>query len=418
MSEPEINEDLKANQQSKKKSKIVSAFIFLIREVLAILVWGYAITKLFIFDIDNFLLERFMPNYAWLLNYKFFIIIVIASIIWLITKNAQIILWSLFVVFYPAIILLWRIPALILKKKSWNLAFAFTDAVIYFFKSVRNTFITTSFFLAGTVIILQSSNRILLWCSITIVMIILLLIYIQRTVLVFRSSGVYQVYSKFFYGLGEYLREKYMFQLDADEAILPFESMKDKQIEHWVGHVQQLVLLNKLCLFVAKKLKTYQESGFNVVAYVFGILLLALFTVFSFAVINYGLFKIDPEWYAFTATPSFFTFFYYSFNLLLFNSIQEVAPVAPPSQIAFMTESFFVLFLIAIFVSLVFTFRSQKDAAELTDAINEVSKEGTRVEGYIRDRYKIDSIDIVMSILKEMNASFMGFINAIIREMM
>ena len=183
MNEPESVEDQKANQQSKEQNKIVSASIYLIREVLAILVWGYAITKLFIFDIDNFLLERFMPNYAWLLNYKFFIIIVITSIIWLITKNAQIILWSLFVVFYPVIIFLWRIPALILKKKSWNLAFAFTDAVIYFFKSVKNTFITTSFFLAATVIILQSSNKFLVWCSITILMIILLLVYIQRTVL-------------------------------------------------------------------------------------------------------------------------------------------------------------------------------------------------------------------------------------------
>src|SRR5215207_8408620 len=124
MDESESVEILNSDQQSKKQNKISIVFFNLVREVLAIFVWGYVITKLFIFDIDNFLVERFIPNYAWLLNYKFFIIIVITSIIWLITKNRQIILWSLFVLFYPLIIFLWRIPALIFKRKSWNVAFA------------------------------------------------------------------------------------------------------------------------------------------------------------------------------------------------------------------------------------------------------------------------------------------------------
>ena len=165
-------------------------------------------------------------------------------------------------------------------------------------------------------------------------------------------------------------------------------------------------------------MKSYQDSGFNIVSSVFGILLLALYTVFSFAVINYGLYKIDQHIYSFTTVPSFFNFFYYSFNLLLFNSIQEVVAITPLSQIAFMIESFFVLFLIAILVSLVLTFRSQKDAEELKDAIKDLSEEGMRIEGFIKDRYRIDNIDIVMAILQKLNASFMDFINAIIKEML
>lgn len=146
MNETESVENQKDNQQSKKKNEILSFLSKLIREVLAVLIWGYVITKLFIFDVDNFLVGKLVPEYTWLLTYKFFIIIVVISIVWLVTKKIQIILWSLFVLFYPAIIILWRIPVLIFKKKSWNFAFAFIDSIVYFFKSIKKSFITMSFF--------------------------------------------------------------------------------------------------------------------------------------------------------------------------------------------------------------------------------------------------------------------------------
>lgn len=84
-------------------------------------------------------------------------------------------------------------------------------------------------------------------------MVILLLVYIQRIVLVFKPSGIYQVYSKFFYNLGEYLRTNPLVQMDDDEAALPIEGMQEKQIQKWVSHVQQLVLFNKTCLLWQKK---------------------------------------------------------------------------------------------------------------------------------------------------------------------
>ena len=62
--------DHKENQQSN--DKVVSFFSTLIREFLAVFCWGYAIAKLFIFDVDIFLAEKFFPNYLWLLTINFF----------------------------------------------------------------------------------------------------------------------------------------------------------------------------------------------------------------------------------------------------------------------------------------------------------------------------------------------------------
>ena len=167
--EAENQED---NHQSKKKNKVLSGFLSFTRESLAILFWIYIITKLFIFDLDIFLVENYLPSFKWIIDYKFFILIGILSTIWIVTKNKHILLWFLYIFFYPLVFFVWKIPFLLFKKQSWNLVFAFIDSVISFFKSLKISFITTSFFLISTVIILRASNQILLWFAVTVQLIV------------------------------------------------------------------------------------------------------------------------------------------------------------------------------------------------------------------------------------------------------
>ena len=170
------------------------------------------------------------------------------------------------------------------------------------------------------------------------------------------------------------------------------------------------VLFNRVCLFAARKLRDYQNSGLNIVSYVLTILMLIVLTIFSFAAINYGLFKIDANLFGYSVAPTFFTFFYYSFNNLLFNSIREIAPTMPISQTASMIESFFALFLVVIFVSLLLSVRSQRHAEELNEVIKGIEGQGKDMEGFIKDEYKINSIDDAMAELEKLKAGMAKFI--------
>ena len=76
----------------------------------------------------------------------------------------------------------------------------------------------------------------------------------------------------------------------------------------------------------------------------------------------------------------FFTFFYYSFNNLLFNSIQEIVAVMPMSQMISMIESMFALILVAIFISLILSVKSQRLTDELNQAINNLEKQGGKMD--------------------------------------
>lgn len=396
------------HEQPKQEKSPVSYFINAIRETLAILFWTYILIKLFAFDIDVFLMSKFLPEYLWLLNLKFFILIGGIALIWLVTKNKYILSWSLYIFFYPTIIFLWKIPFFIFKQRSWILAFAFINSIISFFKSIKYNFITFALFLVSLAIIFSFSNEKLLWPASAIILVFLLITYIYRFVLVFKPSSIFQVYIKIFSGIRK--RGVSVFALDESIKNLPVESLDQKQMETWTANLQMSVLFNRVCLFAAKKLRDYQNSGLNVISYVLTILVLIVLTVFSFAAINYGLFKIDSGLFSYSATPNFFTFSYYSFNNLLFNSIREITPILPISQTVSMIEYFLALFLVVIFVSLLFSVRSQRHTEELNELIKEIVGQGKDMEGFIKDEYKINSIDDAMVELEKLKAGMIKFI--------
>ncbi|WP_134218711.1 hypothetical protein [Pelotomaculum sp. FP] len=395
-------------KEPKKKIGPLGYFVIIVKEILAILFWVYVFIKLFVFDIDVFLVDNFLPEYAWFLKYKFFILIGIIALIWLFTKNKTILSWAFYVFFYPIIILFWKIPFFIFKQKSWVLAFAITNSIISFLRSMKYSFIISALYLVSLAVIFNSSLKIFLWSATVMIFGIVLVTYIYRLILIFKPVGEFHVYITI---LSKFKESGYStLALDSSIRNLPVESLEQKQIEKWTTNLQTSVLFNRICLFVAKKLRDYQNSGFNFLYYVLTILMLIVLTVFSFAAINYGIFRINNTLFSYPVTPNFFTFFYYSFNNLLFNSIQEIVPVLPISQTVSMMESMFALFLVAIFVSLLFSVRSQRHTDELNKIIKGIERQGEDMESFIKEEYKINSINDAMVELEKMKAGLIKFI--------
>jgi hypothetical protein len=381
-----------------------------VREIFAITFWIYVGIKLFVFDLDVYLAAKFLPQYLWLLDLKFFILIGFMAIAWLFTKNKDIGLWLAFTVFYPAILIFWRIPVFLYKQESWILTFALINAIISFSRSIRFIFIGSSVFLVSVATILTSSSNPLLWLATGTILVLLLIAYVYRFVLVFKPSSIFQVHIKLFTGIREQ-GNKSFFVLDDGIKSLPLTSLDRGQQEKRTSNLQMAVLFNRACLFTAKKLRDYQNSGLGTISGILTILLLILLTIVSFAAINYGLYKIDPGLFEVSPSPGgFFIFFYYSFNNLIFSSIKEVVPIMPISQAASMTESFLAFFLGVILVSIILSVRSQKYSEALNQAIDRIEAEGTAMESFIRTEYSVGGIEDAIIELERVKATFISFI--------
>lgn len=374
----------------------------IVREIIAVLFWLYVVVKLFAFDIDVYLMKRLQPDYVWLLNLKFFILIGILALVWLVTKSKSVLAWTSYVVFYPVIIVFWRIPFFVFKQKSWILAFAFINAMTSFVRSLKYSFIASAFFLISVVVIFRSSTDALLWISTVIIFVILLMAYIHRLVAIFKPSEIFKIHIKVISEIRK--RGRFLFQIDEGIKNLPIEHLDQSQMDKWTASLQMSVLFNRVCLITSKKLGEYQKSKFNAISYVMAILLLLILTVFSFATINYGLFKVDASFFSFSQVPNYFTFIHYSFKSSFFNSIPEITPITPVVQTVSMIEFFLAFSLIGIFVSMLKSVRSEKYSEELSGFIAGVEGQGDQMEKFIKDEYKIDTINEAIAELDKLKS--------------
>src|SRR3989339_402391 len=369
----------------KKEKKTIDIIVSFLRQFLAFLVWAYFVTKLFIFDIDIYFVQK------------------------------NFLTWFLYVLFYPAIILFWKIPYFIFRQKSWALAFAVLNSIISFFKSLKYTFFAFAFYIIASTIILFFHNELLTWVSLFIILIIIILTYIRRFIFIFKPTDIFQFYIKIFstirtWGKKPDKKGVSFFALDESLKTVTVIEMNETQLQLRSTKLQMSVLYNRICLFVGKKLREYQNSRLNIIYYIINLLSLLILTIFSFALIYSGLFKIDTSYFTYPNEPNFFTFIYYSFNSFIFNSINSLSAVHPISQVAWMIQTFLVFLLGVILVALLLSVKNDRHIEELNKVIKEVENEGKDMEAFIKDEYKIDSIVEALEELKKVQAAFVNFI--------
>jgi len=148
--------------ENRKKD---SPRIVLLREILAGILWVFLFIKIFIYDIDNLIIEQIDPDFVFILKYKFFIILGICAIFWISLGNKNFAKLLSVIIFFPFILLFWRIPKLFWKSKSWIGVFASIGIVLTFFNSIKVNFFVFTILAFSIVFISSSSNTFLLTTS-------------------------------------------------------------------------------------------------------------------------------------------------------------------------------------------------------------------------------------------------------------
>jgi hypothetical protein len=368
--------------------------------------WIYAITKLFVVDIDVHLMSLINPQLLWLLNYKLTILLALIAIAMLVSRSLTLALAVCYITFYPLIVVLWKVPRFVWTQTSWLLALAIVNAVIAFFYSFRRDFIIGTIFIISTVTLLNTSDMYVLYGTAVTSFVIVAFAYYLAFLKAFKPSAVFETYTRLFPAV----RTSKLLEVDASLRNLPSESMSEQQVQLRTSSLQNVVLFNRACLFISKKLRDYQKSGVNVVSYIFGLVFLLVFTVVAFSLINYSLFKINPNLYQFTySQPSFFAFMYYSGGSM-FYAANGLVPVAAISQGVQLVQFLCGVLLLVILITVIVALRNEKYAYELERVIASVEREGRAVENVLRNEFNFDSVDAAITALQQTKAGFATFI--------
>lgn len=369
--------------------------------------WLYAITKLFIFDIDVWLVNQVVPGAAWILIYKFPIMVVFAAIALWIVRSALFAAGVIsYVLFFPLIVLLWKIPYFIFKQKSWLLAFAAANALIVVFRRFKVAFFITAAYIACLVVIWSTRQPIVLNIAATGILILLLGIYAKSFVAALRPSAIFQVYKKFFPAI----RKTDFLKVDQTLAQLPVETLTSEQALTRINALQNVVLYNRSCLFISRKLRDYHKSRMRIIPNIIGLFGLFALTVLSFALINFGLFKSGAGFFKFeNGSAQFFSFLYYSMGSMFQNS-DGLVPISPVSQGVQMIQFTLALFLLVILATEFVTARNEKNSAELNEVVDTMEQEERTSEEMIRQVFNIESVTQAIQALETAKAGMIGVI--------
>lgn len=385
------------------------------RETLAISIWLIVLVKLCVYDIDTYFAQRFLPNEAWLLNYRFFALLCLAALLAFIFRPFTIFVWLMYVFLYPFIALFWKVPRGLYKKGNWVLVFAALSGAVSFFRSIKYILLVSAVALTAMSIVIETTNQYLLWGSVVALVTMLLLAYVRRFISVFRLNFLFQIYTAGIVKNRDARMASY--RLKEDLRDLPLANLSDDQRKIWIASLEQPVLANRFCLFIAKKLKEYQQSGMHFIFGVLAVLAMVVASTLTFAFVNLALFKIDPANFDTSGSPSFFTFTYYSFNSFVFSSVKEMVPTGTASQVMSMIEKFLALFLIGIFAAYMISIRSQRSTEQLNAVIAGLEEDSRLTEGVIREEYRIENVDAALSELERLKAGTMMLLDYLTRNL-
>jgi len=389
----------KSERQLKKKNLFKQTIL----ETIAVAFWAYSIAKLFIFDIDLFLIKKYLPNLTWILEFKFLFIIGGLAIFWLFTKNRVVLTTVLYVLFYPVIILVWKIPKLIVKRKSWIGAFTFIGMVLSFFRSLKLNTIALALLLIPIAIVWRCENQMLLWTAAGLLCVFIFFLFSRAIYFSFKPSLLFKLQSKV---VSEFW-DTFKGQCSPDEDIkdLAIAQMNKKQLQQWSNSLQNAVIVNRMCYFLTTKLRDFQNSKINVFFYVTNFFFLVILTIISFAVLNLAIYKADPTSFSANFTPRFFHFVYYSTNTLFTNGIPDFYPVSTLARGIGTAEILFAFVLLVILFFLFTTVQSDRHNEDIEFSIRSMRAQGEHLDSFIKENYRL-TVDEAIQELEKIKAAF------------
>jgi hypothetical protein len=254
-----------------------------IREMIAASLWAFAFVKLWIYDVDIILIENYALYLTPLLHYRLFFIIAFIALSWLILGNKHFRVFIAYVLFYPFIIILWRLPKLAVKNLVTALvtAIVFAPAIEALIRAFKIRFIMVSLaILSGAAVVILSQPYLLMFFM-TILLIYLFIHYIYRFRIAFHPSSIFS-------DLAAPMRDSWSdtlirFKNRYLEEISRFDPESQEYRNQYMHSLGSVFLISIFFKFCEKKLREVVDSRKTDLYFLLALLYTFVLTVLVFA---------------------------------------------------------------------------------------------------------------------------------------
>ena len=363
------------------------------RESAAILVWLYVFLKLFVLDIDVLLAYSLLPKQAWLLQYRLVLILLVLALFWLGLGTKRFSKNLLYILFYPFIVIFWKIPKFAFHTSTnmlFGIAISSTMAII----SAKKWFTMGTFSIIAILLIAANSNM-----------------YAAIPGMVFLFLVLLRQYWRNFYGA-------FSSQTVGFKSLITFlQRFQSRRVEILLGNLKKctepegsadyekvksstmfgFLLFNRLTLFCAHRLRVFRQNRMIVLYGILKIAFTFVMTVLIFGLEYYGLSRFQPT--SFTSGPhSLLVRVYYSFGTFIKASVPMMAAQTPIAHILSVAEHVLSLVFGLIVVFIVTLILIEKHQEELDALISSLQEESKTLAGLFNEQFSLslDALEIDM----------------------
>jgi len=376
--------------------------MWLFREFCAIAFWLYVIMKVAIYDFDIYIISTYAPSLVKVVPYKFLLLLVSISILWLVLGKKRFPIFAAYLLFYPFVILFYKVPQLFFR--SWSSIIILSPAIFGLLTTFRALFIRSTFTIAAAICILVSSNVIVLSMSMVILG-VALMFHIYSS---FRNAYGSSFFTKIRQGVSRLksnLLSETSFIL---KACMPrTEAVSDVQLR---GNILTLYAVHWGFDIATEKVREVIRTHKMDIYFILVWMWTVLFTLTIYTFEYLALYKIDPT--SFT-TPivfykfNFLSFLGFSFGQLITSGMSSVLPASLGSKLLYYSELFCKMAIFTILIFIILKASRERYKEEVESILSDLGQIVLLLQGSFQKLFNLALAEAETVLLKD-NASIVN----------
>lgn len=374
----------------------------ILREICSLVLWLFFFIKVVVFDIDVYLAEKYASSFRWILDYRFFGLLILISIALLLSVKKRSRKFLVYVIAYPLIILFWKLPKLIFR--NWALAIAFAPAVYELIRSFRFTFILMTVASVSALSIVFSSNPFIIVPSMVFLGLYLIMDLYRNLRRAYRSS--------IFQGLADLikkLRVKFASEKEVGWKKVEYDPASEKSSKDYESQLLGVYFVNWGTEFISEKLYEVAKSRKPDLYLMASWLRIVIVTSLIYAFEYWALYKMMPLSFSSDYSLNFWCFWGFSFGKFTPSSISSIRPISTIASVISYSELFCALIILVIFVFSVLTAARERYKDDIDDFITEVRTFGNEMQEHFFLLYNLALSDVEGFLLRN-NAGMINWL--------
>ncbi|WP_263055109.1 hypothetical protein [Curtobacterium sp. RIT-PI-V] len=340
-------------------------------------VWLFVGVKLFIGDLDRVLLAVVAPQAIGVLDFRWLLVLVLIALLMLLFNWRRLGLSTAYVAGFPLVILLWKIPKFLVKRRSPLFIVGIAGIVVSISSRARPFTIALAIACVSGAMISSSEMP---WAAVGVgAMAVALLWWLTITAIdLLRSTAFIRSQKKLIDGIfkSKLIERISTFALPNRVTIKSWSVDDAKKFRDGAGYA---VLATRALQFWAACLDQYRRGPSVVILSIIAVVGLTAQVMLAFTFINFGVYIASPSGFSATAPPNWWTFAYYTAAGTYFGEISALAPVGALAIAAKLANGVLGLIVIGtVIISICLNYRSvraETDAVGAARSLNEKADE-------------------------------------------